>query len=185
MRAVSPFTHSSDSLLRKPRPTKPLAKMQAQSHWPQEVLCLSPSQADWHSKAGFAGCRRAVGKWAGSGKEYDICWWKDIIQLFLLPPALIFRQRKHCTFSSLWSKALSKRLHVVSNWKRHSTAFSPFLQSAWLFSNINKKFYFCKLTTNSILSLEFLGFDDKLGILNFTGPNQCWTQKKARCPMVI
>lgn len=92
---------------------------------------------------------------------------------------------QHCTFSALWSKVLCKRLNVVSNWKRHSTAFPPFLQSVWLFSNINKNFCFCNLTSNSILSPKFQAFDDKLGILNFTDPNQCWTQKKAQCPMVI
>ena len=61
LRAVSPFTHSSDSLLRKPRPTKPRVKMQARSHWLQQVLCLSPSQADWRSKAG---CAAAKEQWA-------------------------------------------------------------------------------------------------------------------------
>lgn len=64
----------------------------------------------------------------------------------IIPPlaSTDFQAAQHCILSAPWSKALSKRLRVVSNWKRHSTAFPPFLESMWLFSNINKKFCFCK-----------------------------------------
>lgn len=50
---------------------------------------------------------------------------------------------RHRTFSALWSKSLSKRFHVISNWKGHRTTSPPFLESTWLFSNINKKCHFC------------------------------------------
>lgn len=52
------------------------------------------------------------------------------------------------------------------------------------FSRLIKSFVWANLTSNSILSPEFSGFDDKLGTLDFSDPNQCGTQKKAQCPVV-
>lgn len=59
---------------------------------------------------------------------------------------------RHCTFSALWSKSLSKRFRVVSNWKGHRTTSPPLLESTWLFSNMNKKRRFCntKLELHSL-----------------------------------
>lgn len=118
--------------------------MQAQTHWPEQILCLSPGQSDWCEKAGFDGCRRAVGKWACSGKEPDIFWEGRHYSIIPPPSSADFQAAQHYAFSALRSKALSKRLRVVSNWKRHSTVFPPFLESMWLLSNINKKLCFCK-----------------------------------------
>lgn len=81
---------------------------------------------------------------AQAKKELDIFLEERHHSIISPPSSADFQAAQHYTFSELWSKALRKRLHVVSTWKRHSTAFPPFLESMWLFSNINKKLCFCK-----------------------------------------
>lgn len=50
--------------------------------------------------------------------------------------------------------------------------FHPSLNQCGYFPILIKSSVSAKLTSNSILSPEFQGFDDKLGVLNFTDPNQ-------------
>lgn len=126
-------------------------------------------------------------QWAkepAQAKSLAVFWRKVIIQLFSLF-STDFQVAWHYILSGLWRKALRKRLHVVSNWKRHSAAFPLSLNQCGYSPIVIKSSVSEKLPSSSTLSPEFQGFDDKLGILNFTDPNQCWTQKKAQCPMVI
>lgn len=130
--------------------------------------------------------------WMPKSSGWWACWgeepWRFLEErhhsITLPPYSSDFQAAQHYTFSTLWSKALSKKSHVISNWKRHSTTFHPAFNQCGHFPILIKSSVSTKITSDSILWPEFQGFDGKLGILDFIDPNQCWTQRKAQCPMV-
>lgn len=82
-----------------------------------------------------------------------------------------FQAAQHHTLSALWSKARDCMLFQTQ--RDTVLLFHPSLNQCGQFPILIKSSVSAKLTSNAILSLEFQGFDDKLGILNLTDPNQC------------